>query len=120
MKNNVQSQKKEVAVYHRLPINYVDGTTGNGEFHDTFYSNHSPDKLGIQYSVKNKGTQQFSWKMIDSDGKLWAQRTLAAGKAHTAILEKGSYTMPEGMYSMSIITIDGAEGMFDFVVKLVE
>ena len=120
MKNNVQSQKKEVAVYHRLPINYVDGTTGNGEFHDTFYSNYSPDKLGIQYSVKNKGTQQFSWKMIDSDGKLWAQGTLAAGKAHTAILEKGSYTMPEGMYSMSIITIDGAEGMFDFAVKLVE
>jgi len=69
--------------------------------------------------VKNKGTQQFSWKMIDSDGMRWARGTLTARKIHTAILEE-AIPMSEGMCSMSIITIDGAEGMFDFAVKLVE
>ncbi|WP_342532520.1 hypothetical protein MHB40_13570 [Lysinibacillus sp. FSL K6-0057] len=117
---DVQHQMNEVVMQHRLPVTYVGGTTGHGEFHTSFYSNHSTEELGIRYDVKNRGTQQFSWKITHSEGKLWAQGTLAAGEEQTSILEKGSYTMPEGEYAISIITVDGAEGMFDFAIEVVE
>ncbi|MGE7989071.1 hypothetical protein [Lysinibacillus fusiformis] len=70
---------EEVEIHQRLPLNYVDATTANGEFHNSFYSNHSPQEFGIHYYIKNKGTQSFSLKIYNADAKLWTQKPVSAG-----------------------------------------
>ncbi|WP_249662247.1 hypothetical protein [Lysinibacillus fusiformis] len=115
-----RTSTEEMDMHHRLPLNYVDATTANGEFHNSFYSNHSPHEFDIRYDIKNKGTQPFSLKIYNADAKLWAQKNVNAGAKYSTILEKGSYTMSEGVYSISIITADGAEGVFDFAIQIID
>lgn len=47
-------------------------------------------------------------------------KNVNAGAKYSTILEKGSYTMSEGVYSISIITADGAEGVFDFAIQIID
>ncbi len=115
-----RTSTQEMDMLHRLPLNYLNATTANGEFHKSFYSNHSPQEFDIHYDIKNKGTQPFSLKIYNADAKLWAQKTVNAGAKYSTILEKGSYTMSEGVYSISIITVDGAEGVFDFAIQVID
>jgi len=115
-----RTSTQEMDMLHRLPLNYLNATTANGEFHNSFYSNHSPQEFDIHYDIKNKGTQPFSLKIYIADAKLWAQKTVNAGAKYSTILEKGSYTMSEGVYSISIITVDGAEGVFDFAIQVID
>ncbi|MFJ7919164.1 hypothetical protein ACIQ6U_05310 [Lysinibacillus fusiformis] len=115
-----RTSTEEMDMHHRLPLNYVNATTANGEFHTSFYSNYSPQEFDIHYDIKNKGTQPFSLKIYNTDAKLWAQKTVNAGAKYSTILEKGSYTMSEGVYSISIITADGAEGVFDFAIQVID
>lgn len=90
----------------------------NGETSTTFKL-YEPN-VDVRYYIANTGSQKFTWKILDPSGETWNPGTLAAGKSVTYTALYDLDDIPQGRYTLTIVTTNGGAGSAKASVRTID